>query len=297
MTLRLVAVVMLVSVVSCRQDSTKDGPFLLGTVLGTNENPDLEEASGLAASARYPGKFWAHNDSGNKPLIFLLDSRAQTLKTFTIAAKNRDWEDIAIGAWSDSTTVLFIGDTGDNQKKHKLNYIYCLVEPDTTEANETEALAPVDTLRFRYADGPRDAEALLFDPLTRNLYIVTKTEHEVRVYEITHPYPADTASLQPLLKLPIRHITAGDISRDGTEILIKSYHAVYYWKRQPGQSVLEAIKAEPIELPYEREPMGESVAWAPDGSGYYTLSETRGGERGRLMFYARAKADTAIRNP
>jgi hypothetical protein len=37
--------------------------------------PDLGELSGLSASRRTPGQFWAHNDSG-KPVLFALDASA-----------------------------------------------------------------------------------------------------------------------------------------------------------------------------------------------------------------------------
>ncbi len=298
MSIRMIVLIWIIAFVGCQTDSSQNGPFLPGTIVGVNENLKLEETSGLAASTRYPGSFWAHNDSENPAQIFLLDSAARTIRTFSIAARNRDWEDIAIGTWSDSTTVLFIGDIGDNGRKHEFNYIYCVKEPDTTEVSKTEPLELVSTLCFTYADGPRDAETLLFDPITRNLFVVTKSEHEVHVYEITYPYPSDTVSIGPSLLLPVRHITAGSISRDGSEILIKSYIAVYYWKRQPGQSVIDALRAEPVELPYEQEPLGEAISWASDGSGYYTLSENGKGERGRLIFYQRSvEPDSINRKP
>jgi len=284
----MVRVVLLLLVVTafsgCNTSVIENGPFASGRVLGVNKSHALEETSGLASSTRYPGMLWAHNDSGNPAELFLLDSSAQTVASFRLSnSRNRDWEDIAIAPGPDSTDWLFVGDIGDNSNKHKYLYIYCLKEPDLNGSGEAIVS---DTVIISLADKPRDAEALLADPVSRNLYIVTKREKEVHVYEVPYPF-ADTVVAASALRLPIRYITAGDISRDGSEILLKSYTAIYYWKRAPGESVLDALRAAPQELTYAHEPQGEALSWAVDGSGFYTLSENAKGERGRLLFHAR----------
>jgi len=275
---------------NCSSPSGNTDLFKEGRVLGINKNHDLEETSGLAASARYPGLFWAHNDSGHPPALFLLDSTGNTVRSFRLdGVKNRDWEDIAIGPGPDSTSTLFVGDIGDNRQNKDLRYIYYLREPDL---DASERISIDGTLVIHLSDKPRDAEALMIDPLSRNLYVVTKMEREIRLYEVPYPYPKDTLTVSPVAKLPMRYITAGDISADGSEILLKNYGHVYYWKRQPGESIPEVLNRELTELAYKREPQGESIAWARDGSGYYTLSENGKGERGRLLFYARNKPDS-----
>lgn len=274
----------------CDAPTGKKGFFEEGRVLGINDNHDLEETSGLVASARHPGLFWAHNDSGHPAVLFLLDAEGKTIRTYHLAgAHNIDWEDIAMGLGPDSTSVLFIGDIGDNRQHKLFKYIYCLREP-TLDAPEE---IPVDkTLVIRMADKPRDSEALMADPQTQNLYFVTKMEKTVRLYEVPNPFTADTVALESVAKLAVRFITAGDISSTGTEILLKSYSSVYYWKRGAGKSVAETLQQDPIELAYDREPQGESIAWARDGSGFYTLSENGKGERGKLVFYARVVPDS-----
>jgi hypothetical protein len=272
---------------SC-QSTTNEGPFLPGRVVGVNRNSKLEETSGLAASRRYPGFLWAHNDSGNPPDLFLLDSTGQTSARLRLAgANNKDWEDMAAMTTADSVTWLFIGDIGDNLEKRTVKRIYKLAEPPLDEEND---IPVADTLFIRLSDEPRDTEAMLADPLTRNLYLVTKREGEVLLYEIKFPFTADTLVAERTLQIPLRQVTAGDISTDGLEILLKTYDGIYYWKRLPGQSVPDALRQPGTELSYEREPQGESIAWALDGSGFYTLSENAKGERGRLYFYARRSA-------
>jgi hypothetical protein len=89
--------------------------------------------------------------------------------------------------------------------------------------------------------------------------------------------------------MPFTLIVAADWSADGTEILIKSYKQVYYWQRKNDQSFKEVLSESPEILPYDEEPQGESIAFAIDGSGYYTLSEQAKGVKPTLMFYPRSK--------
>lgn len=65
---------------------------------------------------------------------------------------------------------------------------------------------------------------------------------------------------------------AGDISPDGTEVLIKARNHVFYWKVQ-NNDYLTALTTPPIELPYHSELFGEAICWDADGMNYYTLSE------------------------
>ena len=58
----------------------------------------LTEASGMVASRKNKGLLWVHNDSGNQPRIFLIDTLGKVQRAFYLKnAMNFDWEDIAIG--------------------------------------------------------------------------------------------------------------------------------------------------------------------------------------------------------
>src|ERR671919_653887 len=57
----------------------------------------LSEASGVAASRRTPGVFWAHNDSGD-PVLFALDRHGAVKgRVRATGASVDDWEDMAVG--------------------------------------------------------------------------------------------------------------------------------------------------------------------------------------------------------
>lgn len=285
MVLRAFMLVILVT--ACTSSSSQEGPFENGSVLGINANERLEEASGLAASRRYPGFLWTHNDSGHPPELFLIDSAARTVATIRLAGiRNRDWEDIALGPGPDSTTWIYVGDIGDNNSRYDVKIIYALPEPSRESQGD---ITVADTLIVRLDGKPRDTEALMVDPLSHNLYLVSKREKEGRLYEVKYPFTADTLRASEVLRLPITGVVAGDISPDGLEILLKTYTHIYYWKRLPSESLMDALRKPAVELPYHQEPQGEAIAWATDGSGFFTLGENAKGERSKLISYRRKK--------
>lgn len=289
----LIRFLILLGMVACQSPRRADTPFESGIVVGVNSNEKLKEASGLAASTRYPGHLWSHNDSGHHADLFLLDETGKTTVSFRLAKiKNRDWEDIAIGPGPKDGAYIYIGDIGDNEALFPYKYIYRLREPDL---NHEGKLHDVDTLTVKLPDKPRDTETLMIDPLTKNLFLVTKREKEVRLYEIAYPFLTDTLVATQITSLPMRQIVAGDISRDGREVLLKSYDHIYYWKRAGRESVGDLLKTPAIELDYNREPLGEAIAWAADGSGFFTMGENAKGRRGTLIFYKRRPvADSTV---
>ena len=74
----------------------------------------LREASGLE---KIPNSnfLWMINDSGNKSILYGLNSSGEIIKQLKINAKNKDWEDLA----SDSTGNIYIGDFGNNANERK----------------------------------------------------------------------------------------------------------------------------------------------------------------------------------
>jgi hypothetical protein len=253
----------------------------------------IAEASGLAASATTPAILWANNDSGDTTRIFAVGLRGEAYGTFYLAGSSaRDWEDIAVGPGPDPTrSYIFVADIGDNDARYETKRIYRVAEPmvDTSAGNVTAVLRDVETITYRYPDGARDAECVMVDPLTRDIYIISKREPNVKVYRAPWPQSTtETITLEHVATLDsITWVTAGDISSDGREILVKNYASVHYWERGEEETIAEAFERKPILLPYTPEPQGEAVTWLRDGSGYYTVSEEPGGFDASLWFYPR----------
>jgi hypothetical protein len=260
--------------------------------LGLVEYGGIDEASGIAASRKTDGVVWAHNDSGDLPRIFAIGADGRHLGTFTLnGISARDWEDIAAGPGPvKGEMYLYIGEIGDNGARYNLKHIYRFPEPDIDPdgAPAKKSIGTFDRITYRYPDGNRDAETLMVDPRTSDIYIVSKREDMVRVYRLPYPQATDkTVIPKHVATLDLTSTNGGDISPDGSEILIKNYTSIFYWKLPESGDLWRAFDTKPHVVPYIPEPQGEGVAWKPDGSGYYTLSEEKSGRPAYLYFYPR----------
>lgn len=267
--------------------------FLPAEDRGVLENDDIDEASGLAVSRSNPDRIWLHNDSGDPNRLFVISTHGESFGYFWIwGSGNRDWEDMCIGLGPQSgVNYIYVADIGDNQAQYEQVFIYRFPEPDisgldTTAINSVDE--GVDRFKLVYPDGPRDAETLMIDPWTKDLYIVTKREKYSSVY--VAPYPQSTTEsivLKKLAEMPFNRALAGDISSDGRLIVIKTDFRIYCWERNPGESVLEALQRQPKLLPYFVEPQGEAFGWTPNVDGYFTVSEKSGIIEPVLYYYGR----------
>jgi hypothetical protein len=248
----------------------------------------LAEASGLVSSRANPGLMWVHNDSRNKPEVFLIDSLGEIQVTCRINVPNRDWEDIAIGKGPDPERwYIYVGDIGDNQSIYKIKNIYRFAEPRADQPFIT--INEVDTLQIALEDGARDTEALMIDPLTNDIILISKWETPAIVYRVSFPFTKEIMTARKILRLNLTEVTAGDISPDGKEVLLKSYSDVFYWRRSDDIALETLLANAPMVLLYEPEFQGEAITWSLDAKGYYTLSEGKASRRAHLMYYMRVQ--------
>lgn len=256
------------------------------------EATNIDEASGLVTSRSNPLYLWTHNDSGGDPELYLLTTIGSDSGRYELeGVRNIDWEDIAIGPGpDDALTYLLVGDIGDNAAIRDSYSIHRVPEPDLNviDLPELITLSGIETIDFVYSDEvSRDAETLMVDPATKDIYIISKREAQVGVYRLPYPQDlvdTDTAEFQGLI--PFSNIVAGDISANGDEILIKDYFRVYYWQLG-ANSIYQAMTETPQRLNYLVEPQGEAIALSADGQTYYTLSEVDSPQPATLFIYER----------
>jgi len=284
-------IILLVVGASCTKKKfiNQSAPFQSGDALVELKNKKLSEISGIAASINNPGKIWAHNDSGNDAEVFLIDTDLNIkLKVELKGIKNRDWEDIAVGPGPiDGKNYIYVAEIGDNEAKYTYKHILRFEEP-VAGSEKKIAIDAFETITFQLPQQRKDTESLLLDPSTKDIYIISKREEPVFVYQLKYPYStSDTLTASEVLSLPFTQIVGGDFSPDGKEILLKNYQNIYYWSNPKGKPVAEILKEKPQLLPYEEEPQGEAITWARDGSGFYTLSEMNPTEKTYLYFYKR----------
>lgn len=254
---------------------------------------DLLEVSGVAASRINPGVLYIHDDSGNPNQVYLTNGNGDNIGTLTLTTVgNRDWEDIAVGPGPvTGVNYVYIGDIGDNDSKYGSIFIYRFPEPDLTGKTipYTADIGTLDIIELKYPDGPRNAETLMVDPLTKDIYIASKTSNLSNIYVARYPQSTTSATVMaPVVQLYFNKATGGDISPDGSEIILRSNELFWYWKLPAGTSVAQGLLMQPEVAPYaNNEPQGEGVCFAADDSGYYTDTEIRGypGKLATISFY------------
>lgn len=232
----------------------------------------VDEASGMADSKVNPGYLWIQQDSGNPSDIALLSHDGNFLKKMVInMATNRDWEDMALASGPVAgANYIYIADIGDNNLVSTDYFIYRFAEP----AASATAVSTVDKITFQYPDGPHDAEAILVDNSTKDIYIITKQDIPSRIYKLAYPQSTSTTNAAILSgSLPFTGATSATVSPDGKEILVKTYTAIWQWKKKAGQTMEQSLTGAPVAITYQFEPQGEAICFKNDNTGFFTLSE------------------------
>lgn len=272
----------LVSFSSCSKSAPAIETGLLFDSLPTGKtlSPMISEISGIADSKMNPGYLWGEEDSGNPPQIYLISHDGTVAKKIYIkGATNRDWEDMALSA-----NDIYIAETGDNDLSQSEYVFYKFPEPSAT----TDTIRVVENIRFKYPDGSHDAEAFLVDAASKDIYIITKRDNVSKIYKLAYPY--STTSLNTVTEagsLPYSGVVSAAIAPNGKEIIIKTYPALFYYKKSDGETIAQALQKNYTILPYKFEPQGEAIGFANDNSGFYTLSEKGFGSSVNLYFYKR----------
>ena len=105
---------------------------------------EVKETSGIFF---HNGRLWTHNDSGNKPVLYALDTTTfQIVQRITLAhVKNTDWEDVCTDGKS-----VFVGDIGNNKGNRKNLKIFTF--PLSSIPDEGDVTVEVDSINFRFGD-------------------------------------------------------------------------------------------------------------------------------------------------
>ena len=230
-----------------------------GEEIAELSDPTIDESSGLGDSWIHDDRLWTHNDSGDQPRLWALDKQGQVHTTLHVeGADNIDWEDMAIAPCSDAgPPCIYVGDIGDNLSQREDVQIYRFPEPDLGDEPPTDmtiAADDVETLTYRYDTGPRDAEAILVHPETREMWVIEKTGDEaVEVFPVDEDFDADepqvvTASATLIIDAPhelLRMVTAADISPDGQEFTLRTYGELFRYCADDPDDFASAFQATP----------------------------------------------------
>ncbi len=240
---------------------------------------NLTEISGVAVSRQNPDILWMHND-GKSRQVFAFNPSGKLAALVNFPGEIEDFEDIALGPGPKAgVDYLYIGDIGDNYAERHEVRVVRFAEPKISEARGGQIVVEaVEVFRLVYPDGAHNAEALIVDPVSGDLFIVTKEKQSAYLFTCPAGRLKDNAliHLESLAALDVFHITGGDIARDGSRIILRGDDRGWLWNRVPGQSIGVALKTRPREIPVlgsRQGPKGEAVSFTPDGKSYFTVSE------------------------
>lgn len=261
--------------------------FYTQKISATITDDRLIEASGLEQSYQNEGYFWTHNDSGRDPVLYLIDTKGSIkMEVELLGIGNRDWEEI-VTVKKDGKSLIYIAEIGDNKAVHDQVKLICFEEPKFTGKKKFKiSYDKLKIMSFQYAEGARDAEALLYDHRFEEFVLVTKREDNALVYSFPFSENVEPTIIQSKGTVPAKLFTAADMNEKG-EILLKHYSAIYFWEESPESALNRILRWNPISIDYSPEPQGEAICWYKGD--FYTISEKNKGKPQQMLYFQRLK--------
>jgi hypothetical protein len=185
-----------------------------------------------------------------------------------------DWEDIATGPSTDTGWDLYIADIGDNSRERGTVLVHRVPEPVSVDADIS---AEPETIVLSYPDTSHDAETLLVHPETGDLYIITKEfSSRSMVFKAEAPLRGEM-TLERIGTITINDFlsdrTGGDISPDGTRVILSTYAAGYELVLPAGAPFDEIWEQTPHRVEIGEHEQGEAIAYSSDGASLFATSE------------------------
>jgi hypothetical protein len=242
---------------------------------------EINESSGLAAGRANKGVFWTHNDSGSAPKLYAFGAKGEHLASLKVTgARARDWEDMASFSLG-RRHFLLIADVGDNNSARDSCSIYIVPEPRLRPGGRGReaSVKPLQTIRFRYEDGPHNCESVAIDPGSRKIYLVSKVPGGAcTLYALDWPTRLGRSELvaKPVAPLAIQTTSAMDISPDGLRMVVLTYGDAWEYARRPKESWADASARAPRRIRMPPRIQGESICYGIDEKTLYLTSECRG---------------------
>ena len=232
-------------------------------------DPRLAEVSGMTASALHEGIMWVHNDSGDAARLYALDLSdcAVVGEVFLRDRKKneisaRDIEGIASGVDAQGRAVLWVADIGDNLDSWESVAIYRVREPENLNRKYARAFE----FGFTYEDRPHNAEAILADPKSSQLWIVTKQLASGSIYALPANLSRSKINIAQRIGSVGSLITDATMRPEGSGFLLRDYFDAYtYQGMPPGE------QGDKFALPAQIQ--GEAIAFTRSGDALITMSE------------------------
>jgi hypothetical protein len=262
--------------------------------VGSVENPELRELSGLVASRDHEDVLWTHGDSGSPPRLFALGADLQTVVPDWLRARfgtgagvvRPPWPGIELAGathvdWEAVARIgdrLYVADVGNNGNARRDLGFWELPEPapEAVDRARPARFLPVHYPEQRAFPGEVwewDCEAVFSDGDV--LWLITKHRRAdeitgfvpgARLYRF-EPGRAGEASTP--LELVARHgtlsvATGADLSPDGELLAVLTYSALWLFPRPEAGAHWLSGRPWIRRLPLLRTRQAEAVAWRDD---------------------------------
>lgn len=251
----------------------------LGGAVPVTSDPVLTEISGavLASDHGDGPSLWVHQDSGHPAVITRLGLDGIELQSVALLdIEPFDWEDIAAAIDAEGQRHLFVGDIGDNRRARRSIEVVRFPEPRP----HTESVESGQVLELVLPDGPVDAEALIVDPHTDDLIVISKEISGVADVLVAPggawAQPGDAMAMVHVGRLTLglgNAVLAADIDPVGMVVGVRTPTQVLLWTLAPGRSVSDVlVGSEPCSGPAPFDIFGEALAL--DEHGYVLIGES-----------------------
>lgn len=270
-------------------------------MLGTIQESDVTESSGLAISGTTPDAFWTHNDSGHSANLFLIATNGKSLARCELKkARNVDWE--AMGSFRHGeSSWLMVADVGDNSLNRTNCRIYLLPEPELSEKDAKKKSSkkknkkrekiesPATAIDFAYEDSPHNMEAAAVLPDGKSVWMIEKIySNDMRpIHPGIYQLPLEESdfgvkidekgsvrSATRLTDYPIRNVTGMAFSPDGRRLIVRNYLNAHLFTKAADQTWEETVsntRPEPVVLPLQSQ--GEAICFTADSKSVMITSE------------------------
>jgi hypothetical protein len=257
---------------------------------------ELRESSGLAVSRTQPGVLWSHNDSGDRPNLYAIDSSGRLLAVVRITnADAQDWEDMSSGpcpagfSTTNSPHCLYMADIGDNNQVRQILTVYVTVEPSLVSTGGTPLTTAARSFRYRYPDAPHDSEALAVGPAGDVIIVskgrrgtidffgisATSVARALTSGEVLTAEHQGNTGIEPNGKIG-RFVTGAALSPDAKTLALRTYNEVFFYSPVAAGRQGNRWRAVGRTCSLgDAEPQGEAIAYFDDQTWLLTSERAR----------------------
>lgn len=276
-------------------------PSFSSWLVGTVASDRATEISGIAASRKNANVLWGHNDSGGGRTIFAFSALdGAHLGDYRLNdARNRDWEDMAIGPGPEpGLDYLYVADIGDNDRDRDEVHVYRVAEPfvDVNDpAFERIELEDVVRLDLVYDDDKsHDAEGLFVDPTWGDLYLLTKSQDgDRRTRLFVAPSPLEPRGNNLAYEVLDDHeaesfdgrVLGVDASADGDRVILltRGENVARLWYRPQWLPLWATFLFDPCPINVPDAHL-EAITFDPQGQDFFVVPEGEHPDLYRLSY-------------